>query len=104
MNHQIQGRAMSVSVNSENQVACTDCHNSTLHEDARINDHTDAVACQTCHIPEGAVRDATKMDWDWSTAGDATIPEDPHVYLRIKGSFVYEQGLHAGLHLVQRHV
>lgn len=90
--HQIQGRAMSVSVNSENQVACTDCHNSTLHEDARINDHVNTVACQTCHIPEGAVRDATKMDWDWSTAGDATIPEDPHVYLRIKGSFVYEQG------------
>jgi hypothetical protein len=30
------------------------------------------------------------MDWDWSTAGDPDREEDPHEYLRIKGSFVYE--------------
>jgi hypothetical protein len=30
------------------------------------------------------------MNWDWSTAGQ-DIPEDPHEYLKIKGSFVYEQ-------------
>ena len=30
------------------------------------------------------------MDWDWSTAGQ-DIPEDPHEYLKIKGSFVYER-------------
>jgi hypothetical protein len=29
------------------------------------------------------------MYWDWSTAGQ-DIPEDPHEYLKIKGSFVYE--------------
>jgi octaheme c-type cytochrome (tetrathionate reductase family) len=90
--HQITGQAMSVSVNSENQVACTDCHAADLHADERINAHVDNLACQTCHIPEGAVRDATKMHWDWSTAGNDDIPEDPHTYLKIKGSFVYEQG------------
>lgn len=89
--HNIMGRAISVSTNSENQVFCTDCHTEDLHEDARINAHIDNVACQTCHIPEGAVRDATKMHWDWSTAGQ-DIEEDPHEYLKIKGSFVYERG------------
>lgn len=87
--HQVKGYAISVSVNPDNQVECTDCHSETVHDDQRINAHLDAVACQTCHIPEGAVRDATKMFWDWSTAGQ-DLPEDPHEYLKIKGSFVYE--------------
>ncbi|MCA9971359.1 MAG: tetrathionate reductase family octaheme c-type cytochrome [Anaerolineales bacterium] len=87
--HEMKGYVISVSTQAANPLACTDCHTTALHEDARINAHTDAVACQTCHIPEGAVRDATKMDWDWSTAGQ-DLPEDPHVYLKIKGSFVYE--------------
>ncbi len=89
--HNIKGRAMSVSTENSNQVYCTDCHEQDVHEDDRINAHTETVACQSCHIPEGAVREATKMQWDWSTAGQ-DLPEDPHVYLKIKGSFVYEQG------------
>jgi octaheme c-type cytochrome (tetrathionate reductase family) len=88
-NHEISGRSMSVSVDSINQVYCTDCHNQTPHEDDRINAHVDTVACQTCHIPSGALRDPTKMEWDWSTAGQ-DLPEDLHTYLRIKGSFIYE--------------
>lgn len=89
--HNIRGRALSVSPDNENQVYCTDCHSQELHEDDRINDHVETVACQTCHIPLGAVREPTKMEWDWSTAGQ-DLPEDPHVYLKIKGSFVYETG------------
>ncbi len=88
--HDIRGRSMSVSVDNENQVFCTDCHAPDLHDDERINAHVANVACQSCHIPEGAVRDATKMYWDWSAAGQ-DLPEDPHVYLKIKGSFVYEK-------------
>ncbi len=88
--HNIRGRSMSVSVDNANQVFCTDCHDQSVHQDERINAHLETVACQTCHIPEGAVRDATKMHWDWSTAGQ-DLPEDPHEYLKIKGSFVYEQ-------------
>lgn len=92
--HQISGRALSVSVDDANQIACTDCHDSaTTHNDERINTHLDSVACQTCHIPAGALRDPTKVNWDWSTAGDATREEDPHEYLQIKGSFVYESDL-----------
>ena len=35
------------------------------------------------------MKDPTKMFWDWSTAGQDR-EEDPHEYLKIKGSFVYE--------------
>jgi octaheme c-type cytochrome (tetrathionate reductase family) len=87
--HAISGRSISVSVDNANQVYCTDCHAPTPHDDERLNTHTDTVACQTCHIPTGARRSPTKMAWDWSTAGQ-DLPEDPHAYLRIKGSFIYE--------------
>jgi octaheme c-type cytochrome (tetrathionate reductase family) len=88
-NHQIRGMAMSVNIDTTaNQVSCTDCHTRDFHLDDRLNDHLDAVACQTCHVPAGALREPTKMEWDWSTAGQ-DIQEDPHVYLKIKGSFVY---------------
>jgi octaheme c-type cytochrome (tetrathionate reductase family) len=87
--HQIGGRSMTSSVDSAGQIACTQCHEPTLHEDGRISDHVDTVACQSCHVPAGALRDPTKTFWDWSTAGQ-DWPEDPHVYLKIKGSFIYE--------------
>ena len=88
--HQITGHMISVSTNGDNRLECTECHSESVHADERITAHLDAVACQTCHIPQGAIRDATKMDWDWSTAGQ-DLPEDPHEYLKIKGSFVYEK-------------
>lgn len=88
--HQISGHMISVSPTETNRFDCTQCHSEEVHADERITAHQDAVACQTCHVPEGALRDATKMDWDWSTAGQ-DIPEDPHEYLKIKGSFVYER-------------
>ncbi len=92
-NHIMGGRSISVSVDNENQIACTDCHAADLHLDERINAHTATVACQTCHIPEVAVRQATKTHWDWSTAGDDLVEEDPHHYLKIKGTFLYQKNL-----------
>jgi octaheme c-type cytochrome (tetrathionate reductase family) len=91
-NHQISGNLISVSTRDDGELACTNCHTETVHEDERITAHVDTVACQTCHVPEGAVRQPTKMDWDWSTAGQ-DLPENPHEYLKIKGSFVYEQNI-----------
>jgi octaheme c-type cytochrome (tetrathionate reductase family) len=90
--HEVKGYSISVSVDNQNAVACLDCHNEDVHDDDRIAAHLDTVACQTCHIPAGAVRDATKMHWDWSTAGQ-DLPEDPHEYLKIKGSFIYERNI-----------
>jgi octaheme c-type cytochrome (tetrathionate reductase family) len=89
--HQIRGRAFSVSVEDRNGVACTDCHARPSHQDARIDTHLATVACQTCHIPTYARKIPTKATWDWSQAGDAKRKEDPHSYLKIKGEFRYEQ-------------
>lgn len=89
--HQIQGRAFSVSVEDSHGVACTDCHVKPEHQDERINGHLKALACQTCHVPSFAGKIPTKATWDWSKAGDPTRKEDPHSYLKIKGEFTYEQ-------------
>jgi len=91
--HVIGGRSISVSVDNENQIACTDCHSPKLHADSRINAHTDTVSCQTCHIPQVAIEQATKTHWDWSQAGDDSREESTHEYLKIKGSFIYEKNL-----------
>ncbi|MCE7946453.1 MAG: tetrathionate reductase family octaheme c-type cytochrome [Chloroflexi bacterium CFX4] len=89
--HIIGGRSLTSSADVlTRQIGCTDCHAENTHQDARLNAHTDSVACQTCHIPAAARRNATKMLWDWSTAGQ-DLAEDPHHYLKIKGSFEYEQ-------------
>jgi octaheme c-type cytochrome (tetrathionate reductase family) len=91
-NHQIKGRmvADNYTIDPTEQVACTDCHNEQPHPDERLNIHTNAVACQTCHIPNIALKDPTKISWDWSTAGQDQ-PEDHFTYLKIKGTFAYER-------------
>lgn len=87
---------------------CESCHDSDPHpaniKGLKLNDHTDKLACQSCHIPEfarGGV--ATKTKWDWSTAGrmspegkpmheDNFIQSDGkalHTYLSTKGHFDY---------------
>jgi octaheme c-type cytochrome (tetrathionate reductase family) len=90
--HQMKGRAISVSFDNANQVFCADCHTGRVHRDDRINAHTHNVSCQACHIPVAAIRDATKIHWDWSAAGQ-DLPEDPHLYLKAKGKFEYQKNL-----------
>ena len=89
--HVIRGKLLAdnYTIDPQEQAACTDCHQEPIHDDERINLHTDTVACQTCHVPALAVKDPTKVYWDWSTAGQ-DLPEDHYTYLKIKGSFVYE--------------
>lgn len=91
--HVIYGHAYSVSVKERRGVSCTMCHKDKPHKDAQLNNHMDAVACQSCHIPNYARRIPTKMTWDWSKAGDAKRKDDPHSYLKIKGEFTYEQSV-----------
>jgi octaheme c-type cytochrome (tetrathionate reductase family) len=90
--HRIPGRSMSVTVETDRRVACTDCHSQKPHRQERLDAHTRTVACQTCHIPKMAVEAATKMTWDWSTAGK-DLADDPHVYLKKKGSFTYAKNI-----------
>ena len=57
----------------QSRATCESCHGTRPHPETanvKLNDHTDKVACQTCHIPEfarGGKR--TKTWWDWSKAG-----------------------------------
>lgn len=87
--HEISGQSMGVSTGDGARVACSDCHGTEPHRSDRLNDHTEAVACVTCHVPLMALETPTKMIWDWSTAGQDTSEKDPHVYLKEKGSFVF---------------
>jgi len=91
---------------------CESCHGTEPHPalslvGMKLNDHTDRVACQTCHIPEfakGGV--ATKTVWDWSTAGklkdgkpygeEEFVQSDGkhlHTYLSTKGNFEWGENV-----------
>lgn len=89
--HAIPGKinATYTAATQARRFACADCHTETPHTDAQLNKHVKRIACQTCHIPAFARKYATKMEWDWSQAGDATRKDDAHEYLKIKGAFVY---------------
>jgi octaheme c-type cytochrome (tetrathionate reductase family) len=83
-NHEIQGSRYILTAkdthgidipgrDDKSRATCESCHGSTPHPSTinnKINEHTDKIACQTCHIPtyaRGGI--ATKMWWDWSVAG-----------------------------------
>ncbi len=56
-----------------NPTTCQACHGTKPHGEeaaAKLNDHTDRIACQSCHIPTFARGNKpTKMSWNWETAG-----------------------------------
>lgn len=90
---------------------CQSCHGEQPHDTnligLKLNDHTQKVACQTCHIPSfarGGV--ATKTFWDWSTAGklkdgkpyheEGFTQSDGkklHTYLSTKGDFKWGENV-----------
>jgi len=75
-----------------NPATCRACHGSAPHSATmdNLNTHTRKIACQTCHIPtiaRGGV--ATKMSWDWSTAGKLTPEGKPLVKKDESGHVVY---------------
>ncbi|MBA85029.1 tetrathionate reductase family octaheme c-type cytochrome [Thalassobius sp. S69A] len=92
--------------------SCESCHDTNPHpaniKGMKLNDHTDKLACQTCHIPSFARGGVpTKTLWDWSTAGrldenGQPIHEDNyvsstgqhlHTYLSTKGDFDYGENV-----------
>jgi len=88
---------------SKNLATCQSCHTNTPHDVAKLNSHTDKIACQTCHIPEFARGGKpTKMVWDWSTAGKLDKDGKPFkvkdsgghdAYDSKKGDFRYESNV-----------
>jgi len=99
--HMMLGRVYSLSSMNRNRSTCEQCHTENPHEQNILNEHTVKVACQTCHIPIYAKVNATKTEWDWSTAGrlknGEPFEEDDedgnHTYLSIKGSFKWGKNL-----------
>jgi octaheme c-type cytochrome (tetrathionate reductase family) len=86
--HKVAGRCFEIPAYEErefvlrgietNLLACESCHTSRPHQNpdagmfknGKLNDHSDKVSCQACHIPRMAPERATKTWWDWSAAGD----------------------------------
>jgi octaheme c-type cytochrome (tetrathionate reductase family) len=68
---------------------CPACHGQAPHKKtAKLNDHTNKIACQTCHIPRYARGGVpTKMSWDWSTSGKRGPDGKPLV---VKNADAYE--------------
>jgi len=99
--HNISGKLYSLSSMNRDRAYCEDCHTAAPHDDDILNEHTLKVACQTCHIPIYAKANATKMYWDWSTAGklkngEPYTEEDSmgnHSYMSIKGTFEWEKNV-----------
>jgi len=82
------------------RASCQSCHNDRPHKtNERLNDHTDRLACQTCHIPEYSRGDfASKEWWDWSKAGELNSDNTPlsrfdadghEIYNSKKGDFIW---------------
>ena len=93
--HNISGSRYSM--DPEEWQGCESCHTAEPHALSILNTHSQNVACQTCHIPEFARGDiATKMTWDWYTAGKKTeggqniSTED---YNTLKGTFTWEENV-----------
>lgn len=84
------------------RISCESCHTDKPHKAGhKANDHTDKVACQTCHIPAYARVLPVKMEWDWSQAGKMKEGKPYTVmgelgrstYDSKKGSFVWENNV-----------
>ena len=99
--HRMLGKLYSVSSANRDRSTCEQCHGNQPHSDGILNEHMAKVACQTCHVPAYAKVNATKMRWDWSTAGRLRDGEPYEVkdkagditYASIKGSFSWARNV-----------
>ena len=94
------GAHMRGKADSSNPATCQACHGNQPHpvkltkldnHGKKLNEHTNKIACQTCHIPafaRGGV--ATKMSWDWSTAGKMGPDGKPMTKKDSKGHPIYD--------------
>jgi len=86
-----------------NPATCQSCHGDRPHpgdtggllgavsKGDQLNAHTRMLACQTCHIPafaRGGV--PTKMQWDYSTAGQLDEKGKPIVRTDASGHVIYD--------------
>lgn len=90
------GPALRGQAEGRNAATCQSCHGDKPHKESllsvqRLNYHSDKLACQACHVPafaRGGV--ATKMDWDWSTAGRLSPEGRPVTVKDANGHVTYD--------------
>ncbi|HEX9625769.1 MAG TPA: tetrathionate reductase family octaheme c-type cytochrome [Acidiferrobacterales bacterium] len=88
-----RGARMRGKAEAGNPTTCVACHGNRPHPQTfdRINNHANKLACQTCHIPQFARGGlATKMSWDWSTAGKLDEKGKPIIKKDEKGHVIYD--------------
>ncbi len=100
--HAISGSLYSIASQDTNRIGCSGCHSANPHANEILNLHSARVDCQTCHIPEYAKVSATKMSWDWSTAGklnpdgSMVVKKDSMgniIYHSMKGDFTWAKNV-----------
>jgi len=95
--HNIMGASHGSMAQGVNHISCLDCHDVAPHEKEQLNNHVQAIACETCHIPTYGRGNPTKVWWDWSTAGqDIEVSKDEYgmpVYDKKKGSFKWDKNV-----------
>jgi octaheme c-type cytochrome (tetrathionate reductase family) len=90
------GPALRGADDGRSAATCQSCHGDKPHKESllavqRLNNHTDVLACQACHVPafaRGGV--PTKMAWDWSTAGKLSPEGKPFQTKDAHGHVVYD--------------
>jgi octaheme c-type cytochrome (tetrathionate reductase family) len=114
-NHKVAGRCFELPTVDDrefvirgketNLLACESCHSTEPHRavNSKLDDHTDKVSCQACHIPTLARAKATKMWWDWSRAGrmdeqgkpfdERNDPTGETSYDSSKGEFIWAENI-----------
>ena len=84
------------------KITCVSCHGAEPHiNNAKLDDHTDVVSCQACHIPRYARVNPTEMWWDWSKTGrkkdgKAYVEKGEYgkpVYKTVKGEFKWDKNV-----------
>lgn len=91
-NHRVSGRCFTIPAVDDRHyvirgsehplIACESCHTPTPHKGEhanKLNDHTDKVSCQACHVPWIAPVKPTKMWWNWEDAGQLDDKGAPKV-------------------------
>ena len=79
-----------------NPATCQACHGDKPHRESflhaeRLNQHTNTLACQSCHIPSFARGGVpTKMGWDWSVAGRLDENGKPMILKDENGHTIYD--------------
>ncbi|MCW8848594.1 MAG: tetrathionate reductase family octaheme c-type cytochrome [Melioribacteraceae bacterium] len=95
--HQILGASHGSLMEGTNHLMCESCHTEEPHDKKILNKHISSLACETCHIPTFAREMATKVWWDWSTAGQdkegKTDEFGMPTYDKKKGDFVWDKNV-----------